>query len=102
RFEYDYNGWHHVITYLKEDNGEAALAPAPVKNAETYVEVTLRIAYPEGDSSADSVNTVTLYDQNGKQVAQSLAYATDRSTTEVLLYGLHRKKNAAQTVIFGI
>ena len=85
RFEYDYNGWHHTITYLREENINAESAPAEmVTPQEKYVEVTLHIAYPAGDYSADSVNTVTLYSKDGgERVAQSLAYATDRSTTEV-------------------
>ncbi|MDP3710842.1 MAG: PA14 domain-containing protein [bacterium] len=85
RFEYDYNGWHHTITYLREENANAEPAPAEVATLqEKYVEVTLHIKYPAGDYSADSVNTVTLYSKDGgEQIAQSLAYATDRSTTEV-------------------
>ena len=85
RFEYDYNGWHHTITYLREENVDVEPAPAEVAiPQEKYVEVTLHIKYPAGDYSADSVNTVTLYPkEGGSQVAQSLAYATDRSTTEV-------------------
>lgn len=84
RFEYDYNQWHHTITYLREENVVVEpSAPAPSASEAKYVEVTLHIAYPEGDYSADSVNTVSLYSKDGgEQVAQSLAYATDRSTTE--------------------
>ena len=97
RFEYDYNGWHHTITYLKEDSQEKPSVSTPATPKETYVEVTLRIMYPEGDYSADSVNTVTLYTQNGQQVAQSLAYATDRSTTEVWF----SKRSPKQGVLTG-
>jgi len=82
RFEYDYNGWHHIVTYLRE--GESGDPPETTSSGQTFVEVTLRIIYPAGDSSADSVNTVTLYPkEGGPQAAQSLAYATDRQTTEV-------------------
>ena len=84
RFEYDYNQWHHTITYLREENVSEPESKPVVVPQQKYVEVTLHIVYPSGDYSADSVNTVTLYSKDGgEQVAQSLAYATDRSTTEV-------------------
>src|SRR3989338_1679406 len=84
RFEYDYNGWHHVLTYLKESANEENEKSSAAISGGKYVEVTLHIVYPAGDSSADSVNTVTIYPkEGGPQVAQSLAYATDRQTTEV-------------------
>ncbi len=81
RFEYDYNGWHHVITYLKESLEPTSSPTVSSKNAS--IEITLHITFPEGDYLADNINTITLVDkESGKQVAQSLAYAIDRQTLE--------------------
>ena len=81
RFEYDYNGWHHTLTYLKE-GGVLPKTDEPEATAKT-IEVTIRIIFPQGDYSADSVNTMTLFEKGTKnQIGQSLAYPIDRQTIE--------------------
>lgn len=54
RFEYDYNGWHHVITYLKE-GGAASTTGA---GNEIAVQVTLE--YPTKDRALNSIVTLEL------------------------------------------
>lgn len=54
RFEYDYNGLRHTVTYLREDGGEAN-APS---GEDVVVELTLR--YPSQDGSLGYVSTVVL------------------------------------------
>ncbi len=84
KFEYDYNGWHHTITYLKEEGVSVSDANVDIAKSENkFVEITLHIIFPKGDYSADSVNVTTLYIKDTKeQVAQSLTYALDRQTVE--------------------
>ncbi len=77
RFEYDHNASHHTITYLRE-----AEAKKP-KAGKKFIEVTLQVQFPVGDYSADSVNTVTLFDAGtGEQIGETLAYPLDRQTIE--------------------
>ena len=81
RFSYDYNGWHHVLTYLREEN-VAVPATSAAKQASS-VEATIRVMFAEGDYSADSVNAMTLFVRGtNEQVAESLAYPIDKQTIE--------------------
>lgn len=77
RFEYEYNNSRHIITYLRE--GETKKA----QKGQKFIELTAQVHFPEGDYSADSVNTVTLFDKGtGEQAGESVAYPLDRSTIE--------------------
>lgn len=55
RFEYDYNGWHHTITYLKESGSTSTTAPSG-----TEVAVQLILQYPAKDSALGGIVTVEL------------------------------------------
>lgn len=59
RFEYDYNKWHHTLTYLKE-KGSAVVAPQKQGAIPAEVPVEVILAYPEKDSSLGGVLTVEL------------------------------------------
>lgn len=54
RFEYDYNGWHHVITYLKEGGAASTTGTGN----EIAVQVTLE--YTTKDSALNSIVTLEL------------------------------------------
>ncbi len=56
RFEYDYNGWHHVITYLKEGGTPSVSSSGSV--SEVPVQITLE--YPEKDNLLNSLVTMEL------------------------------------------
>lgn len=56
RFEYDYNGWHHVITYLKESGTATSSSSGQV--SEVPVQITLE--YPVKDSALNSIITLDL------------------------------------------
>ncbi len=56
RFEYDYNGWHHVITYLK-DGGTPFVSSG---GAVSEVPVQITLEYPEKDSALNSLVTMEL------------------------------------------
>jgi len=56
RFEYDYNGWHHTITYLKE-SGSVSTSPS---GSPSEIPVQLILAYPAKDSSLSGITTVEL------------------------------------------
>ncbi|MEK7648685.1 MAG: hypothetical protein AAB400_02070 [Patescibacteria group bacterium] len=56
RFEYDYNNWHHVVTYLKEGGTTAVSSDGAV--SEVPVQITLE--YPEKDSALNSIVTMEL------------------------------------------
>ncbi len=58
RFEYDYNKWHHTLTYLKEAGSETSIKNP--ENAPAEVAVQLILQYPEKDSSLGGVLTVEL------------------------------------------
>ncbi|MBI4599981.1 hypothetical protein HY732_03590 [Candidatus Uhrbacteria bacterium] len=62
RFEYDYNGWHHTITYLKE-GGSASGA----QSGAAEVSVQLILEYPAKDSALGGIVTVELVPE-GKDV----------------------------------
>lgn len=55
RFEYDYNGWHHVVTYLKE-GGSANTSQDTVSE----VAVQLILEYPSKESGLSGIVTVEL------------------------------------------
>ncbi len=55
RFEYDYNGWHHVITYLKEGGSASTTTTS---GAEVAVQLILQ--YPAKDSALGGIVTVEL------------------------------------------
>ncbi|MBI4239422.1 hypothetical protein HY620_00340 [Candidatus Uhrbacteria bacterium] len=58
RFEYDYNGWHHVITYLKESGSPTNEGSPSGKVSEVPVQIVLE--YPDKDSSINSIATIEL------------------------------------------
>ncbi|MEK7122927.1 MAG: hypothetical protein AAB855_03665 [Patescibacteria group bacterium] len=63
RFEYDYNGWHHVITYLKESG-----STSPTNGSLSEIPVQLILQYPTKQSSLGSITTVELVPE-GQNVA---------------------------------
>ncbi|MBI2483816.1 hypothetical protein HYV71_01365 [Candidatus Uhrbacteria bacterium] len=64
RFEYDYNSWHHVITYLKEGGAPSTATDGSL----TEVPVYITLEYPEKQSSLGSITTVELVPE-GQQAA---------------------------------
>ncbi|MBI4252905.1 hypothetical protein HY623_01845 [Candidatus Uhrbacteria bacterium] len=63
RFEYDYNNWHHTITYLKE-GGTAS----PSTSGASEVPVQVILQYPAKDSALNGIVTVELVPE-GQNVA---------------------------------
>jgi|GEM_PF-1250249 len=61
RFEYDYNNWHHVITYLKEGGSASSQLEG---GAEVPVYVILE--YPSKSSSLGTIATVELVPEGQK------------------------------------
>ncbi|MDP2630102.1 MAG: hypothetical protein Q8P56_01720, partial [Candidatus Uhrbacteria bacterium] len=55
RFEYDYNGWHHTITYLKESGSASTTTTSG-----SEVAVQLILQYPAKDSALGGIVTVEL------------------------------------------
>ncbi len=131
RFEYKYNGWNHVITYLRE-GGSASLSTPSSTVLEVPVQVILE--YAEKDSALGSIATVELvpegsdiktatykptalavYDGNRKVVASfhkatstprtGIKYkvytSTGASTTEVGTLDLTKAKSQVQ-ILFSI
>ena len=95
RFEYDYNGWHHVITYLKEGGTSAVSSGGTV--SEVPVQITLE--YPEKDSSLNSLVTMELVPE-GQDVKEAKYKPTaiavwdgNRSVTA----SFHKTTNTPQT-----
>lgn len=58
RFEYDYNQFHHVITYLRESTSPSQPQSGTGQPAEVAVEVILE--YPQKDSALNSIVTLEL------------------------------------------
>ncbi len=58
RFEYDYNGWHHVITYLKEGGSTSSSIPSGAE-----ISVQLILEYPAKESGLGGIVTVELVPQ---------------------------------------
>lgn len=61
RFEYDYNNWRHVITYLKEGG-----ASSTIEGDLAEVPVYLTLEYPEKQSSLGSITSVELVPEGQK------------------------------------
>jgi len=55
RFEYDYNGWHHTITYLKEGGSTSSSAQGGAE-----ISVQLILEYPAKNSGLGGIVTVEL------------------------------------------
>lgn len=64
RFEYDYNNWHHTITYLKESG---ASSPT-VDGSLSEIPVQIILEYPARNSSLGSITTIEFVPE-GQQVA---------------------------------
>ncbi len=90
RFEYDYNNWHHVITYLKT-NWDAAVQENSQTNdgqassqATKYVEVSLNIVFPESVSTS-GINSASLVSKGETEIAgEALAYESKSHTVTAL------------------
>ena len=79
RFEYDYNGWHHTVTYLRMENSPVPDS-ATAKSSDAYVEVSLIMHFPDG-GYVGGINTATLIPRGGsEQVAQSIVYESAPNT----------------------
>lgn len=95
RFEYDYNKWHHTITYLKEGG-----APSPAPNrtvSEVPVQVILQ--YPAKDSALGGIVTVELVQED-----QSYALASYKPTAlavwdgdNIIVGSFHKATNRVKT-----
>lgn len=59
RFEYDYNGWHHTITYLKEGGSSSS------SENDAEIPVQLILEYPVKDSVLGGIATVELVPEGG-------------------------------------
>ncbi|MBI4250193.1 hypothetical protein HY622_01220 [Candidatus Uhrbacteria bacterium] len=61
RFEYDYNSWHHVITYLKEGGSASSQLEGGAE-----VPVYMILEYPSKSSSLGTIATVELVPEGQK------------------------------------
>lgn len=94
RFEYDYNSWHHTITYLKEGG---TTSPSPSGASEVPVQVILQ--YPAKDSALNGIVTVELVPEG-----QNVATASYKPTAIAVWDGdkrvtasFHKATNTPQT-----
>lgn len=61
-FEYDYNSWHHTVTYLLSENETAASQTIPQSSSSTLSTVTVQtiLKYPSKESSLGTIGAVLL------------------------------------------
>ncbi len=90
RFEYDYNNWHHTMTYLKIDW-------VPQQKDETttdktnYIEVSLNIIFPESQG-VSGINSVSLIAKSEKNLTgEAIAYESKPHTVTALFRKLATK-----------
>lgn len=82
RFEYDYNNWHHVITYLKESSAaQSSTEKTEQKPKQQPSEVTLFLIleYPEKDSGLSGISYVELVPEG--ETRQGARYKPDAAAT---------------------
>lgn len=68
RFEYDYNNWHHTITYLKEGGATSSTTDESVSE----VPVQIILQYPTKDSALNGIVTIELVSEG--QNAKTASY----------------------------
>ncbi|GEM_PF-1516001 len=91
RFEYDYNSWHHVMTYLKADGDSVAVENKNDVSVTKNVEVSLNIIFPESQG-VSGINSASLVEKSKKEIiGEAIAYESKPHTVTALFRKLATK-----------
>ena len=98
RFEYDYNGWHHTLTYLREEAATTENRPSTPKSKIVVLDLTM--TFPQG-YGIDWFNAVELVPRSGGTLTYfATAYAESRSTLKAYFNAVKELKSGDVYDIF--
>ena len=91
RFEYDYNGWHHTLTYLREEGINPEEKTSTSKSKIVILDLTM--TFPKG-YGIDWFNAVELVPHSdGVLTYFAIAYAENRSTLKAYFNAVKKLKS---------